>query len=265
MAVAALKDYGTAGLLGVLTPQANTTVEPELWCLLPPGWSMLNARLTSPKSTIEERLIDYADQFAPTAARFANSPIESMAAACTGTSYLIGAEREAQIVADMEDRCGVPFFTAARASTEALRAMGATRIGLLTPYPDALNTASTRYWEGQGFTVVAMSGPAASTGAFHPIYAMAGSGVLDAYQRLSEEDIDAILMLGTGMATLGPLLAGVTRDLAPAVSCNVALAWAATNHRVAVAERSAALAAWRSGQHWADRLRLLFPEAGRET
>ena len=27
----ALIEYGSKGLMGVLTPQANTTVEPELW------------------------------------------------------------------------------------------------------------------------------------------------------------------------------------------------------------------------------------------
>ena len=55
--MSALADYGRAGLVGVLTPQANTTVEPEIWTLLPPGWSMINARLTSSKDSIEARLV----------------------------------------------------------------------------------------------------------------------------------------------------------------------------------------------------------------
>ncbi len=261
MAVNRLKDYGSEGLLGVLTPQANTTVEPEFWSLLPPGWSLLNARLTSSHGSIEERLVDYAGQFAKTADRFANSPVECIAAACTGTSYLIGAEREAQIVAEMEDSLGFPFWTAARASTAALRAMSASRIALLTPYPDSLNVASTRYWEEQGFTVIAKTGPALEEEAFHPIYAMAGGGVLAAYERLSQEDADAILMLGTGMATLAPLLAGQKRGLRPAISCNVALAWAATNHAIDPRTRDATLPHWIAGKHWAKRLRLLFPGA----
>ena len=53
------KNLGSTRLLGVLTPQANTIVEPELWTLLPEGWSMINARLTSKKSTMEARLIEY--------------------------------------------------------------------------------------------------------------------------------------------------------------------------------------------------------------
>ena len=55
-------EYAKRGLIGVLTPQANTTVEPEFTILWPAGVAMLNARLTSPKKTIEERLVDYTSQ-----------------------------------------------------------------------------------------------------------------------------------------------------------------------------------------------------------
>ncbi len=42
-------EYAPKGLIGVLTPQANTTVEPEFWIMLPPGVAMINARMTSDK------------------------------------------------------------------------------------------------------------------------------------------------------------------------------------------------------------------------
>ena len=40
-------EYAAKGLVGCLTPQANTTVEPEFNILLPAGYAVLNARLTS--------------------------------------------------------------------------------------------------------------------------------------------------------------------------------------------------------------------------
>ncbi len=94
-----MTDYGAAGLLGVLVPQANTTVEPEFWALLPPGWSMLAARLTSGAGTIAERLVDYTDRIDATAAQFANAPVTALAFACTGASYLAGAAEEDAVVA----------------------------------------------------------------------------------------------------------------------------------------------------------------------
>ena len=42
-------EYAPRGLVGMLTPQANTTVEPEFNLLWPPGVAMINARLISDK------------------------------------------------------------------------------------------------------------------------------------------------------------------------------------------------------------------------
>jgi len=255
----ALAEYAPRGQIGVLTPQANTTVEPELWALLPPDMALLNARLTSDKSTIEDRLVDYTTKFKDTSAEFANAPLMSIAAACTGASYLIGADAEAALVADITQARGVPFLTAALASVAALRQMGAARIALLSPYPDSLNAASTPYWEGHGFEVVAKAGPALETQAFHPIYAMTGGAVLRAYEELSQSDADAVLMLGTGMATLRPLLQGAAMGLKPAMSCNLALMWAATQGRDWRDLQEAGLADWQAGTHWNARLDMMFP------
>ena len=251
-------DYGATGRLGVLTPQANTTVEPELWALLPRGWSLANARLTSEMGTIEERLVDYTTRFEATATQFANAPLSGIAAACTGASYLIGAEAEAVLADRLEERFGLPFLTSALASVAALRAMGARRIALLTPYPEGLTRASRRYWESHGFEIVASAGPAPETDAFHPIYAMTGSAVLDAWRRLSESDAEAVLMLGTGMATLGTLLAGRTDGMTPAISCNVGLVWAAVQGRSWRHLRSTDVEGWASGRTWRDRFGAMF-------
>ena len=142
-----MTDYGAAGLLGVLVPQANTTVEPELWALLLPDWSMLAARLTSGAGSIAERLVDYTDRIDATAAQFANAPVTALAFACTGASYLAGAAEEDAVVARVSAAHGVPLVTAARASTAALRAMGAQRVALLSPYPEDLTRAGGQSFE----------------------------------------------------------------------------------------------------------------------
>ena len=121
-------EYAKSSLCGVLTPQANTTVEPELWALLPTDQSLITARIVSEKVTIEERLIDYTHRFSETAERFANAPVTCLAAACNGASYLIGAALEAEIVKEMQERFGIPFITAALSTVTALRATNAKRI-----------------------------------------------------------------------------------------------------------------------------------------
>jgi maleate cis-trans isomerase len=257
-------EYGRAGLLGMLTPQANTTVEPEFWVLLPPGWSMLNARLTSGAPSIQERLVDYADRFVATAAAFANAPLTALAVGCTGASYLVGRAREAAILEELGARHGVPCHTAGTATVAALRALGARRIALVSPYPGRLDAACGPYWESFGLEVVARTGPDLRSDRFHPIYAMRGAAVAEAMERLRDCGADAVVMLGTGMATLGPLLAArrwAEEPGAPVpLSCNLALAWAATRAGEGREPDRASLLRWVGGAHWEPRRRLLFPE-----
>ncbi|WP_306118914.1 MULTISPECIES: hypothetical protein [unclassified Roseitalea] len=258
-------DYGRAGLIGMLTPQANTTVEPELWALMPPGWSMINARLTSNRPTIEERLVDYTEKFAAVAGEFANAPITALGVGCTGPSYLIGAQREAELIGELAQRHNVPVHTAASATIAALRALGARRIGLVSPYPGALDTACGAYWRSVGFTVAARVGPDLARGEFHPIYALEGDATLAAARRLSAGDCDAIVMLGTGMATLGPLLALAEQGGPPAISCNLALIWALAGSGAGQEPDRDSLRRWIGGESWRARYRMLFAPEGTQS
>ena len=61
-------EYAPRGLVGMLTPQANTTVEPEFNLLWPPGVAMINARLMSDKPSMSDRLVDYFDNYGGVAA-----------------------------------------------------------------------------------------------------------------------------------------------------------------------------------------------------
>ena len=70
-------EYARKGLIGVLTPQANTTVEPEFAILMPPGYAFLNARMVSDKPTMQGRLDDSAESMAiPGAVRINPSRLE---------------------------------------------------------------------------------------------------------------------------------------------------------------------------------------------
>ena len=156
-------EYAKRGLVGVLTPQANTTVEPEFNILWPDGVGMINARMTSDKGTIVDRLYDYVDQIEATFDRFANAPIDVACFGCTGASYLIGQAREAEICETISRNRGYPFVTAARAVCDSFMALGAKRIGLASPYPPDLTESSIGYWESAGFNVAEVAVPLTPT------------------------------------------------------------------------------------------------------
>ncbi|HUC49187.1 MAG TPA: hypothetical protein VMA30_07345 [Xanthobacteraceae bacterium] len=238
----------------MLTPQANTTVEPEFNILWPHGVAMINARLMSDKATLNDRLAAYFENYDQALRQFANAPIGAAAAACTGASYLAGREREARLIADISSRHGYPFITAAIAVVDALRTLGARRIGLVSPYPDDLNGASTAYWQSHGFDVSEMARTATRSDTFHPIYSLGSAAALVALRALRNKPLDAVVMLGTGMPTLRPIAATIGSNGAPTLSCNLCLAWRVVEALDCRPPDASTLALWLNGKDWADRL-----------
>jgi maleate cis-trans isomerase len=255
-------EYAPRGLLGVLTPQANTTVEPELRALLPPGIAMLNARMTSSKPTIVARLLDYLASLEAWTTQFANAPVDAIAFACTGASYHAGVADEEVAVARITAARGVPFVTAGHAVRDAFRALGARRIGLVSPYPQDLTDAGVAYWQALGFEVVRVSGSELKDGAFHPIYAMTGEGAYQALLALDPSGVDGIAMLGTGMPTLAPILRTPFHGGVPVVSCMLALAWRSVCALDGAAPSRANLLPWVRGEGWGPRHRAATAVAG---
>jgi maleate cis-trans isomerase len=248
-------EYAPRGLLGVLTPQANTTVEPELAALLPPGIAMLNARMTSTKPTIVARLLDYLAALDTWSDQFANAPIGAVAFACTGASYYAGVAAEQDAVARISAARGVPFVTAGHAVRDAFHALGARRIGLVSPYPQDLTEAGIAYFTALGFEVARVSGSVQQDGVFHPIYAMSGEGAHQALLALDPAGLDAIAMLGTGMPTLAPILRTPFHGGVPVLSCMLALAWRSVCALDGAAPERDSLLAWVGGDGWGGRHR----------
>lgn len=244
--------YAPKGLIGLLTPQANTTVEPEFAILCPPGYAAINGRLTSPAPQMLDRLSEYFSTLKNQIACFANAPVDVYAFACTGSSYLVGRDAERALCADMEAQTGRPFIAAATAVGEALTVLGAERIGLISPYPADLDRASTAYWTGCGFEVgeaINISDPSAS----HPIYGLPPDQASLAVDDMKGRRVDAIVLLGTGMPTLGPIKSAAGTEGPPVLSSMLALAWRTIAALDGRAPEKNDLRGWASGALWAER------------
>jgi maleate isomerase len=189
-----------------------------------------------------------------TIAQFADAPIGAVAFACTGASYLRGVERERATVEAIEAARNIAgrninVVTAGRAVAEALQRLGATKIGLVSPYSPGLTEASIAYWRAHGFdvrTVARVTGPDDS---FHPVYDLSAARVAQALAALDLRDVDAVVMLGTGMPTLASMLRHAAALPVPVLSCLSALAWRA-------------LAVFDRGFNEADAMRRFFAGAG---
>ena len=247
-------EYAPQGLVGLLTPQANTTVEPEAWALLPTGFSLVNARMVSDAPELGQRLLDYVWQIERSLVQFANAPLSVLSLACTGSSYLMGQEAESQWVAQWEGKSGLPVVTAGLAVVDALRALNAQRIDLVSPYPADLTQASVAYWKSHGFDVGEVREVSTPQQGFHSIYLTSMQSASEATQSLSDSTADAVLMLGTGMPTLKTLLAQRGRPGPPVLSSMLALMWRSVSRAQAANVADDPLQnihAWLAGSHWA--------------
>jgi maleate isomerase len=248
-------EYAPHGLIGVLTPQANTTVEPEFWIMLPPGVALINARMTSDKPSLEARLVDYFDQMGTAVEQFHNAPIGAIALGTTGASYLAGIAREAEVVEAIGQRMGVPLVTAGLAVVLALNTLGARRIGIVSPYPAGLTQTCVGYWEGHGFTVDGVVQIATRSDQFHPIYSIPAANAEEGLGELEDKKLDAIVMLGTGMPTLEPILKRPEVGGAPVMSCMLCLGWASIDVVRKRKPDATALRDFIRGHGWGARLR----------
>lgn len=249
-------EYAPRGFLGMLTPQANTTVEPECRILMPAGIEIVNARLTSSKPAMDDRLVDYFDTLAASLSQFADAPLRAVGVACTGSSYLAGRDKEDTLFQALSQQLGIDVTSSALAVVDALQALGAQRIGLVSPYTDSLLQHSIAYWRSRGFEVQAVARVVATTqdrvryGSTHPVYALGSDSVMEALATLRGNSVDAIVMLGTGMPSLKTILQMPKLDGAPVFSCTLALAWRCVRAIEGADCSAASLLDWISATDW---------------
>ena len=245
-------DYSARGLVGILPPQANTTVEAELGVLLEPGIGTIVSRLTCFEADSRARLVGYFQNVGAALRAFDTARPQFALFACTGSTYLVGLAEEDRAFAALP----VPLISAARSVLQALGALGAKRIALVSPYPAWLTEACAAFWRAQGKDIVAVRTPEGDRSDTRRIYDLGSAEALREIASLAGVKADCILITGTGMPSLAAI--AKARIETPVLSSNLCLAWVA-NRRLG---SDTPVEAW-LGQAaaWHDRLAARFPKA----
>lgn len=220
-----IRDYGARARIGIATPQANPTVEPEMRALLPPSIAVYATRLVHPAADVETRLDHYIRNLPAALATFGVLRLDAFGFGCTGSSYRAGPALEDELTRRTAEAAGLPVITAAQAIRATLAEFGAHRVALVAPYPVALAAAGIAYWQSAGITVTQSLRVDPALTDTHRIYELTSRDALGAVRQLDDDSADCIVVSGTGMPTLAALRACRTEFKKPVISSNVCLAW----------------------------------------
>jgi maleate cis-trans isomerase len=218
---------GWRARLGFMVPPGNPTVEPEMTELAPAGVSLHFHRMDAgggvPGSldNQDQRTRAMIDSLATGAPLLAAVKPDIIVIAHTATSYHLGREGEAELLARLGAACGVPVVTAFAAVAAAFQRLGVRRIALGAPYSAETTAQGRAHLEAHGFTVVRAENLSGVTN----IYDETAERAYRLARGIDTDRAEAIFLTGPGMPTL-PVLEALERDLGkPVVSSAAAMMW----------------------------------------
>jgi maleate isomerase len=218
------KVIGSRARIGLVVLASDYTIEHEFRTLLSiPGVDMYAARIrNSPQITpqtlaaMEPLLTETADRILP------GDDLDVLAFGCTSASTVLGGDRIATLLAEAKPmaRPSDPIS----AAFAAFDALGARRIGVLTPYRRDVNEIVWRYITSHGYQVPVF-------GSFNeemdPVVATIDEdSLVQAIDQIRKgHEIDAVFVSCTSVR-LADAVAGIERRTGlPVTSSNHALAW----------------------------------------
>ncbi len=213
--------------IGILAPPGNVALERELPVFLPPGIIMNHNRLSRPDSSISrESLLAMADSVDQAAHDLAQAYPEVIVYGCTSGSFLEGVGKEARLAERITRRTGIPAVTTSTAVVEALRAQGARRIFMITPYPDAVNEHELAFCRHYGLEVVGLDSFRCPTS--EDIRRISSDQVADLVLANTKAigDCDTIFISCTNLLCMDRIETIEARSGRPVVSSNQASLWA---------------------------------------
>jgi maleate cis-trans isomerase len=207
---------------GVLIPSTNTTVEAECR-LLPPTYQAHIGRLLT--STPGQPFAPSRDDDIDCQSRLLGTAKVEMVILAQTSASLFADDYDAVTARRMSAAAGVPAITSAQAVGRAVRALGALRIALVSPYSAAVNDRAARYFAAKhGLETVAREGFAATDS--YAIGKLAPELARDAFARIDRRRIDAFVVPGGNFPTLASIGEWEREFDKPVVTTNQASFWA---------------------------------------
>jgi maleate isomerase len=145
--------------VGLMVPSSNTVMEPDFQRELAGVATVHTARrrLADPVTPAGERTM--LDRHArPAAGDLGTLQPDLVVFGCTSAGSLLGRDGDARLRAELSDGARAPVLGILDAMGQSLRAAGAARVSVYTPYLDALNAVVEAGFAQDGFEVLRITG-----------------------------------------------------------------------------------------------------------
>ncbi|HTD91754.1 MAG TPA: aspartate/glutamate racemase family protein, partial [Burkholderiales bacterium] len=205
--------------IGIIVPSWNTVMEYETQRLAGSGASVHSMRIPHTADT-EERLIGLSTQAPEAAKLLAHAKVNVIGYGCTASGFLHTPAEDRALAERIKAETGIPCATSSRAIVDGLRALGAKRLSLASPYAPWLNDRLKQYLTADGFEVLAMQG--LSTEAHSTITRERVLALVDEVMRAETE---AVFISCSNFRTL-EIIDGIEQKYGvPVVTSNASLMW----------------------------------------
>ena len=212
--------------MGFLLPPGNPTVEPEMIALAPEGVSVHFHRMTARGATgsldgQDDRNRMMIENIVGSIELLAMVNPDVIVLAHTATSYSLGRQGEADLLARLEKSAGRRVITAFGSVLLALERLNVRRLALGTPYAAETTLQGKAHLAAHGLEVVNFANLQCVTN----IYDETAERAYGLARLVDREDAEAVFLSGTGMPTL-PVLELLEQDLGkPVISSASAMMW----------------------------------------
>ena len=223
--------------LGFIAPATCETTSIELYRMLPEGMTTAISALRI--NHVSQKEVDSEIRGLERAAQeLADFGVEAICIAGAPIVYLQGQGADIDIAKRVSEIASVPAFFDVTAVRNALTAVGAKQIAIVSPFSDGINAPMRRFFEAAGFDVAALVGDNYSTNPQLrkvPPYIPYRAGRA-AMQRAP--DADALFITCAGWAT-HPAVYPLERDFdIPVIVQIQAVAWQACHYLGVVPDQS---------------------------
>lgn len=225
---------GWRAKFAVLIPSTNTSVQPEFDAMRPAGVTNHISRIRIPNIDLRNdadfsRLIGLIDAAQDEAVESALScEPDRLVLGISAETFWNGLQASRQLKQKLERDTRLPVSMGSDAVFEALRALGASSIGVITPYMPVGDQNVVRFFEESGFAVKRVHGLKCASPV--AIAHVPETQLADALRQVDGDDVDALVQVGTNLAMARFAASAEAWFKKPVIAINTAIYWHALRH-----------------------------------